>query len=277
MNFTTQKVAVITGAGGGIGEALADEVTKRGYQIALSDINTDAIERLRVKYGPAAYVCEVDVANPAKMNMFANNVFDRFGRTDIIFNNAGIFNTGRVLEQSYESWLKVMQVNFFGVLNGIKAFMPKMIETGLPAYIVNTASISGLYSSPMVGSYSVSKNAVVALSETLSYECQTDYNHIKVSVICSGAVKTDILDPDRHGKVLARSEKAEQYLSKMRSSLLENGMDPSDLAGFIFKQVMDGKFWITPHPNLLAPVLTRAKAIVAGDNPVFTMTRTKIT
>ena len=127
----------------------------------------------------------------------------------------------------------------------------------------------------MVGAYSVSKTAVVALSEVLHFEMMAEENPVNISVICPGAVKTRILEADRHGDDMGRSEKADKYLGKMQDALSENGMEPEELAKLVFDQVLAGKFWITPHPDLLEPVVTRAKNIVSGINPVFRMTRTK--
>ncbi len=275
MKNESGKVVVITGAAGGIGAALAEEALSRSYRLALADLDTGALGILREKFKPDCICHQLDVSDPDAMNQFAEDIFKQFGRVDILFNNAGIFNTGKILDQSHRGWQKIMQVNLFGVLNGVHAFGPRMLESGLPSHIVNTASVSGLFVSPMVGAYSVSKTAVVALSEVLHFEMMAEENPVNISVICPGAVKTRILEADRHGDDMDRSEKADKYLGKMQDALIENGMEPEELAKLVFDQVLAGKFWITPHPDLLEPVVTRAKNIVSGINPVFRMTRTK--
>lgn len=274
MTNKNKKVAAITGAAGGIGAALAEEAMNRGYQLALADLDLGSLGILRKKFKSNCVCHQLDVSDPHAMNQFADDIFKQFGRVDMLFNNAGIFNTGKILDQSHRGWQKIMQVNLFGVLNGVHAFGPRMLESALPSYIVNTASVSGLFVSPMVGAYSVSKTAVVALSEVLNFEMQAEKNPVNISVICPGAVKTRILEADRHGDDMNRSEKADKYLGKMQIALSENGMEPQEMAKFVFNQVLAGKFWITPHPHLLQPVVSRAKSIVSGINPVFRMTRT---
>ena len=274
MTSKNKKVVVITGAAGGIGAALADEAMRRGYRLALADLDTVALEILGEKFKSDCVCHQLDVSDPDAMNQFAEDIFKQFGRVDMLFNNAGIFNTGKILDQSHPGWQKIMQVNLFGVLNGVHAFGPRMLESGLPSHIVNTASVSGLFVSPMVGAYSVSKTAVVALSEILHFEMQAEKNPVNISVICPGAVKTRILEADRHGEGMDRSEKADKYLGKMQIALSENGMEPEKLARLVFDQVLAGKFWITPHPDLLEPVVRRAENIVSGINPVFRMRRT---
>ena len=160
------KVAVIIGANGGIGRALACEADKRGYQLALADLETGQLNEFAETLSCKPFCAAIDVSETTDVRNFASEVFDKFGRVDKLFNNAGIFSTGKILDPSDDSWSKIMDINFGGVLNAIKAFVPSMNDSGLPCRVINTASISGLYTSPMVGAYSVSKHAVVALSET---------------------------------------------------------------------------------------------------------------
>lgn len=269
------KVAVIIGANGGIGRALACEADKQGYQLALADLETGQLNEFAETLSCKPFCVAVDVSETTDVRNFASEVFDKFGRVDKLFNNAGIFSTGKILDPSDDSWSKIMDINFGGVLNAIKAFVPSMNDSGLPCRVINTASISGLYTSPMVGAYSVSKHAVVALSETLCFELAAENSAVNVSVICPGAVKTEILNPDRHEMELDRSDEADDYLAKMRASLSQNGMEPAELAEFVFKKLAEDNFWILPHPQLLKPVETRANNILSGINPDFKMTRTK--
>lgn len=269
------KVAVIIGANGGIGRALALEADQLGYQLAMADLDTGQLKEFAKTLPSKPNCAAIDVSKTIDLQNFADEVFEKFGRVDILFNNAGVFSTGKILDQPNDSWSKIMDINFGGVLNAIKAFVPAMNDSGLPCRVVNTSSISGLYTSPMVGAYSVSKHAVVALSETLSFELAAENSAVGVSVICPGAVKTGILNPDRHDMELKRSDEADEYLAKMRASLSQNGMEPMELAKFVFEKLAENKFWILPHPQLLKPVVSRANNILSGTNPDFKMTRTK--
>lgn len=273
VNDKPKKVAVITGAAGGIGKALAIEAAAQDYQLALADLDRNALNHLQQRFGNNAMATQIDVSDAESMQSFANEVFDQYGHVDLLFNNAGIFNTGTIIDQSPNDWQKIMQVNFFGILNGIQAFAPRMVDRNRKSYIVNTASVSGLYAFPMVGSYAVSKSAVIALSEVLNIEMVQGKGNVQVSVICPGAVKTGILNPDRYNTGLERSEEADKYLARIQEALPENGMETMTLAKFVFQKLLDGKFWIMPHPDMLEPVLTRAQNIVSGTNPIISMTR----
>ena len=267
------KTAVITGAAGGLGKALSIEAAARGYAVAMTDIGP--LDDLDAALDVPTLCHKFDVSSARQMQEFSDAVFERFGRVDLLFNNAGIFNTGSVLDGNPESWSRIMDVNFFGTLHAIQSFVPRMINTGQPGHVVNIASISGLYVSPMVGAYSVSKHAVTALSETLLFELQRDHHPIQVSVVCPGAIKTEILNPDRHGEELDRSAEAQNYLSRMRDAMAGNGVEPEILAKQIFDEVSDGKFWIIPNRDLLGPLQIRTDSINDGTTPQFKMTRTR--
>lgn len=263
-----KRTVVITGASGGLGEALAFEASERGYAVAMADIDKDNAENVAEKLESETLVRKVDISSPEQVDHFANEVFKKFGRVDLLFNNAGVFNTGTILDSSPESWSRIMDINFFGTLHGVRAFVPHMIESQIQAKVINTSSISGLYTFPNVGAYSISKHAVTALSETLQKELIEKYTDVRVSVVCPSGIKTNISDPDRYGDTFSRSGDADLFLAKMRESLAKNGMDPAHLVNIIFDQAMAGKFWIIPENVSLDPVLIRARSILDRSNPV---------
>jgi NAD(P)-dependent dehydrogenase (short-subunit alcohol dehydrogenase family) len=266
------KSVVITGAASGLGKALAAQAASQGYALALADINLDALNVSVANLDVPILTQKVDVSCRADMEIFAQAAFDRFGRVDMLFNNAGIFNTGSILDSAPESWSKVMDINFFGTLHGMQCFVPHMIASGHHGHVVNIASISGLFVSPMVGAYSVSKHAVTALSETLLFELQKDDHPIDVSVVCPGAVKTNIMEASSD-KALKRSDKADDYLSRMRAAADKNGSEPEEMAKIIFDEIAAKKFWIVPNPDLLEPVKKRTASILEGTTPEFQLTR----
>jgi len=126
------KTVVITGAASGLGKALAAQAASQGYALALADTNLDALKVSAESLDAPILTQKVDVSCRTDMEIFAQAAFDRFGRVDMLFNNAGIFNTGSILDSTPESWSKVMDINFFGTLHGVQCFVPKMIMQRQP-------------------------------------------------------------------------------------------------------------------------------------------------
>ncbi|WP_102143329.1 SDR family NAD(P)-dependent oxidoreductase [Mycobacterium hubeiense] len=185
------KVAIVTGAGSGIGRALAQKLALEGCELALCDIDRKSVEETKALLGDAvsAFTCEVDVTGRAQVEAFVTCVVSRRGHVDFLFNNAGIAVSGEARRFSYEDWRSVIDVNLFGVIHGVRAVYPIMVKQGF-GHIVNVASGSGLIPTPGYISYTTSKHAVVGLSTALRIEAAR--HHVKVSVVCPGGVRTPI-------------------------------------------------------------------------------------
>ena len=185
------KIAVITGAGSGIGTATARLLAVRGAKVHLADLNADAAEavarQIRQASGSAeAYV--VDVCDPAAVEALAKAVYDADGRVDIMHNNAGMAHAGNIEATTVEDWQQVIGVNLLGVAYGIQAFVPRILTQGGPATIVNTASLAGLVPAALMAPYCASKYGVVGMTEALNAGLSGQGIH--VSAVCPGVIDT---------------------------------------------------------------------------------------
>ena len=208
----TDKVVVITGAGSGIGRALAGELTRRGAHVAISDWNADSIaETARMIEGNGTKVLtdSFDVSDRAAFEAHAQRVFDEFGRADIVINNAGVSLAARVATMTYDDMEWVINIDFWGVVHGTKTFLPHLLERGDGA-IVNVSSVYGMFGVPTQSGYNAAKFAVRGFTEALQQEVAG--TGVLVTRVHPGGIKTNIV---RHGRI--------------RESIAE-GHDPEALA-----------------------------------------------
>lgn len=185
-------VSVITGGASGIGLAMARAFAKRGSRLVLVDIDEAALASAQSELAESTEVFSsvTDVTDPAAMNQLAEQTFERFGEVNILCNNAGVAAYGPMSEATLAEWQWVMDINVWGVVHGINAFLPRMLESGRPGHIVNTASMSGLVGMLNLGVYCASKFAVVGLSESLARELRS--TPIGVTILCPMVVDTKI-------------------------------------------------------------------------------------
>jgi NAD(P)-dependent dehydrogenase (short-subunit alcohol dehydrogenase family) len=200
-------VAVITGGASGIGYAVAEALAERGLGLVLADIEQETVERAAAELGAGHRV--VDIRHLAEVKALADGVVEEFGHVDLVFNNAGVVGRRALLwEQDESDWRWVTEVNYFGVMNGVRSFVPHMVEAGR-GHVVNTASIHGLaLAGGGHGPYSASKHAVVGLTEQLRFELDRVAPEIGVTVLCPGAVESRLSDaarnrPAEHGSPAA--------------------------------------------------------------------------
>jgi NAD(P)-dependent dehydrogenase (short-subunit alcohol dehydrogenase family) len=191
------KVAVVTGGASGIGRALASALHARGSRVVLADQDAPTLARTAEALGPGASPVVLDVRDRTAVQAAIDAVMAEHGRLDLLFNNAGISLGGQTHEMSGEYWDRILDVNLVGVVNGLLAAYPLMVEQGF-GHIVNTASGAGLVGPPLTVAYSTTKHAVVGLSTTLRPEAAM--HGVRVSVLCPGAVETPILDARPHGR-----------------------------------------------------------------------------
>ncbi len=186
------KVAVITGGGSGIGASLARACAEDGMRVVVADVNGDRAEAIasELPHDTAAFK-PVDVSDAAQVQELADFAFDTFGAVHLLCNNAGVSPVGRVWDYSDEDFRWLVGVNLFGVANGIRSFVPRMIEQG-EGHIVNTGSGASFVSTPRLGPYCATKHAIVGLSEALRYELEG--TGIGVSVLVPAGVNTNIAD-----------------------------------------------------------------------------------
>ena len=184
-------VCIVTGAGSGIGRALAKAMSKRGARVIVTDIDLENAQFVAKECGVNATPVQLDVRNADRVTEIVNEFFQKYGRLDFIFNNAGIGVAGETYEIPVALWDRIIDINLKGVLNGVLAAYPIMVKQGY-GYIINTASLAGLGPAALMAPYSMTKHAVVGLSHSLRVEAAA-YG-VQVNVLCPSAIETPILD-----------------------------------------------------------------------------------
>ncbi len=268
------KTAVVTGGASGIGLSLARRALAEGMNVVLVDIEQAALDAAmdELAGGDKVLGLRVDVRDAAAMQALAEQVAGHFGPAGLLFNNAGVGGGGLVWEASEDDWDWVLGVNVRGVINGLRAFVPQMIAAG-EGHIVNTASIAGLVSAPGTGTYTVSKHAVVALSEVLSGDLRNQGADVGVSVLCPSFVATRIYASDRNrGLELSGEEAAEKAaVEEMVAEFFKGAASPDAVADLVFEAITDGRFYILPQAVGSPPLIEqRMRGILENTPPVMT-------
>jgi NAD(P)-dependent dehydrogenase (short-subunit alcohol dehydrogenase family) len=274
MELTAGKVAVVTGAASGIGLALAERFARAGLNVVLADVEQTALEAAEQKIarlGVKTLAVPTDVSDEASVQALAAASVDRFGAVHIICNNAGVSSASDPWFGPLSAWKWVLGVNLWGVVHGIRAFLPLVAMQG-EGHIVNTASVAGLMPG-MHPSYDASKHAVVAISEDLYAAMQVAGLRVGVSVLCPGWVRTQILDaernwPDGMGEIPPLAVTAEVTLPHVRRAV-DEGMEPAAVADLVADAIAGDKFWVLTDPGFTAIALRRWQGIANGDNPAL--------
>ena len=273
------RVAVITGGGGGIGSAMARAFADRGARLVLADLTDaamgDIAEELRAK-GADVLTVPTDVTSLDAVRALADAAERRFGAVHIVCNNAGVASHGGpAWEQSEADWRWVIDVNLWGVIYGIRAFLPIMLARGDDGHVVNTASLAGLIALPNAGPYHASKFAVVGISESLYFDLAMAKSRIGVSVVCPAWVQTRILDSERNrpehlaagppGPV--RAELVSKFDAAFRKRISAEGIPAEVVADKVFEGVRDNRLYVLTHPEFTPAIERRCGYIATGENP----------
>jgi NAD(P)-dependent dehydrogenase (short-subunit alcohol dehydrogenase family) len=254
------KVAVVTGGGSGIGRALVLALGREGARVAVADIDeADAREttRLAAAAGAETLAVRTDVTDRREVEALADRVYERFGATHILCNNAGVVVHGGLETATWEDWHWVVGVNLWGVVHGLLAFVPRMIEGGEGGHVVNTASMAGLIASQGLGVYNTTKYAVVGLSETLAKDLRP--HHIGVTVVCPMGVATRIREAARNRPAALR--KAPGASGAGEVTLIGRTLDPDDVAAQTLAAVRDGELYVITHEEALEPIRRRFRRL----------------
>ena len=277
MKELRNRVAVVTGAASGIGFALAERFAAEGMRVVLADIEgrtlASAAEALRRK-APAVLASQIDVSRSDDMERLARETYDEFGAAHVLCNNAGVAVIGAVHEHSLADWQWVINVNLWGVIHGVRAFVPRMLASGDEAHIVNTSSMAGLTTAPFMSVYDVTKHGVMALSESMYKEFRTTGAPIGVSVVCPGLINTNISRSSRNRPADVAEEgkygpMAQAFAQNLEARLAE-GYPPSEVAEQVVQGILDGRFYIVPaQPDVKAGAAVRAQDIIEFRNPTL--------
>lgn len=246
------KVAVVTGAASGIGKAMCERFAQEGMKVVLADVENDALRQAGrdiERHGVEVLTVRTDVAQPDQVSALAEATLDRFGKVHVVCNNAGVFAGGRIWDAIGTDWEWVLGVNVMGVLHGIRAFVPTMLEQNEPAHVVNTCSMAGLINMPLSGVYNVSKHAALSLTETLYHELQTVDTPVGVSALCPELIRTGIGRSERNRPAhLKRGDdegtpEQEMVEAAIKASI-DTGLDPKAMADRVFEGIKTDTFYL---------------------------------
>jgi NAD(P)-dependent dehydrogenase (short-subunit alcohol dehydrogenase family) len=268
------KVAVVTGGASGIGLAMARRFGAEGMKLVIADIEVPALaEAADLLRSGGAEVLDVvtDVSDAGQVEELAEKTVAHYGTVHLVCNNAGVAGGGVAWEIPLGEWEWVLGVNLWGVVHGVRSFVPRLLRAG-EGHIVNTASMAGLlglYTSPP---YAVSKFGVVALSESLYNQLQIAGAPVGVSVLCPAWVRTRINESDRNRPPAAGTPAARDMDEQARSAIrqvIEAGMDPAEVADKVVAAVRSGQFYVLPHDDegWLELIRRRTAGIVERRNP----------
>lgn len=273
------KVAVITGAGRGIGRGIALRCAQEGMRIVLAGIGMESLTKTAADLeamGAETLIVQTDVSQEADVEALAKKSFASFGAVDLLVNNAGVAVPVSVLKSTMDDWNWVMNVNFYGVLYGVRAFIPRMMEQKTTSHVVNVSSLFGL-TSGRHGSYDVSKHAVVVLTETLYHELANTAPHIHLSVYCPGWVDTEFyrVDESRPERFRANATVLTDEARANWRRKLAVGISVEESARILFDGLQNDRLYIGTKafqeqmPEIADVLRERTENIVNEYNPVL--------
>lgn len=276
MREVAGKVAVITGGASGIGFGMATRFGEAGMRVVLADVEEPVLEqavaRLR-NVGVDAIGVPTDVSSSESVEALAEKTMATFGAVHVLCNNAGVGGGFVPLwEATLKDWQWILGVNLWGVIHGVHTFVPLMLERGEEGHIVNTASVAGLV--PATRVYSVTKHAVVALSEGLHHNLQRANSRLGVSVLCPGLINTRIMYAFRNRPTelfntpgMAATTRETQRADRVADLALSTGMPPEDVGALVLESIRNERFWILTHDAFDDAIRTRIEDILERRTP----------
>ena len=246
---------MVTGAGSGIGRALAAALARDGARLVLADVDESELEATRaslVARGTEAVALRTDVSDRAQVQALADAAWSAFGAVHVLCNNAGVAAWGGLEAATHRDWQWVLGVNLWGVIHGVEAFVPRMIAGGQPGHVVNTASMAGLVATRGLGVYNTSKYAVVGLSETLAKDLKP--YRIGVTVLCPMGVATRIRTSDRHRPGPLRNPVA---AAPEPVELMGRTLAAETVAAMTVAAIREDRLYVITHDEGLEPLRRR--------------------
>ena len=272
------KTAVITGGASGIGLAMGECFAAQGMNIVLADIEEDKLKAATAGLEAKGAKCIgqlTDVADPGQVQALAETARSTYGGVHIACNNAGVFTGGLLWEESLADYQWLVDVNVTGVMNGIRTFVPMMIEQDCPCHIVNTASMAALTAMPYSGIYHLTKHAVLAVSESLYHELSFHAPNIGLSVLCPEAINTGIAQAERNrpaqysGEADVVEHDARALVMGALAESTAGGISPMVMAERVLEGIKSGTFYLLSNEEWRNAANVRLEDIREGRNPTF--------
>lgn len=264
-NPFTGRVAVITGGASGIGLAVGRALAKEGARLVLADVEAPALERAVAELaGTRAEVIgqQTDVSKPEALEALADAAWAKFGGAHIVMHNAGVAVFGPTQDMTYEDWLWSMNVNLWGPINGVRAFVPRMVAQGEGGHHVFTASFAGIVPNRELGPYNVTKAGVVALAESLRKDLHG--TGIGASVLCPMRVTTNIDRSFRNRPDALGGQIANTYTDDERAELVGRTLTADAVAGLVLDGIRENRAYIHTHKEAEPLFRRRAERILAA-------------
>ncbi|MFW6049728.1 MAG: SDR family NAD(P)-dependent oxidoreductase [Myxococcota bacterium] len=276
MKDLRDKVAVVTGAASGIGRAMAQRLAAEGMKVVLADVEEQALQDAcaeLAREGASALAVPTDVSRAEQVEALRDRALDAHGKVHVICNNAGVGGGGLLWEAALEDWQWVIGVNLWGVIHGIRTFLPVLIDQDEEGHVVNTASIAGFLSPPGIGIYSATKHAVVSLSETLHLELLLRGAKPRVTALCPGWVRTRIADAERNRPEALRAKRdraptaEEQMVEQAMRQVVAEGMAPSEVADRAVTAIREEQLYVLTHPELKKAIALQLDHVLEEKTP----------
>jgi len=269
------KVAVITGAGSGIGAALSEGCAARGMRVVAADIDASGAEATAKRIeadGGSALAVSLDVARADAVAALADTCWQHYGQVDLLVNNAGVFQGGLSWERSVADWDWSLGVNLYGVIHAIRSFVPRMIAQDTEGHVVTTASVAAFVAGPLSSPYVVSKCAAFSLAECLRYDLEAAQSKVGASVLTPSTIDTGIattarVRPDVYGSDATPDAKA---VAEGLAAKVATGIAPAELVEPVLDAVRNDTFLIPTKPSYRDQIRNRYEALLACDAPGLT-------
>lgn len=266
------RTAVITGAASGFGRELARLCAASGMRLVLTDVDSVGLDETLSLCGlpkDRAFMARCDVSNADEVERLAQAARARFGAIHLLCNNAGVIAAGPAWKATPQDWAWVFGVNVMGVANGIRSFVPDMLDRGEPAWVVNTASLAGLVCPSELSVYAASKHAVVALSECLHHELAATGKPVGVSVLCPAYVDTGIADSGRHrpSELAEANPDNAAIMERTRTAMQSGRVSAAEVARITLEAAVQRRFYVFTHPKAIAGVELRLRDLLRGEAP----------
>jgi NAD(P)-dependent dehydrogenase (short-subunit alcohol dehydrogenase family) len=262
MQHLAGKIAVVTGGASGIGRSIARQLIAQGMQVIIADIEQAPLDRTAAELG--ALGLRTDVSSFDSVQALADEVKRRFGACHLFCNNAGVASTANLADMALSDWTWLLGVNLWGTIHGVKAFLPLLQANADGGHLVNTASVAGLHVTAGLGAYTVSKFAVLALSETLASELQAKHSRVGVTVLCPGPVSTNLGSSQRNRLALGTGAFVDRDLEAAEEGGGVRWISPDTVADILLQAIQRGDLYAFTHPEWAGIVRDRHRRIEAA-------------